>query len=71
MHHKIPRKPWEVVGADIFTLHNKIYLFIVDYHSKFPIIKKKEDLSPDSLIPACNFFFFGIWLTKKNNVRCR
>ena len=47
MHHKIPRKPWEVIGADIFTLHNKNC--IVDYHSNFPIKKKMED----NLILAC------------------
>ena len=69
MHHEMPRKPSEVVGADIFTLHNRNYLCIVDYHRKFPIIKKTEDLSTDSLILACNIFLFGIWLTKKNIVR--
>ena len=45
--------PWKVVGADMFTLHNKNYLCIVDYHSKFPLINKTEDLSADSLILAC------------------
>ena len=38
------------------TLHNKTCLCIVNYHSRFPIIKKTEDLSADSLILACNFF---------------
>ena len=71
MHHKIPRKPWKVVGAYMFTLHNKTYLCIVDYHSKFPIIKKTEDLAADSLILACKIIFFRIWPTKKNNIRCR
>ena len=56
--HEIPRKPWEVVGADNFTLHNKNYLCIVDYHSEFPIIKKKvEDLSTESLIVECKIIF--------------
>ena len=40
IHPKIPRKPWEVVGADMSTLHNKNYLCILDYHSKFPVIKR-------------------------------
>ena len=53
MHHKILGKPWEVVGADLFTSHNKTYHCIVDYHSKFPIIKKTEDLTADILILAC------------------
>ena len=31
-------------GADIFTLHNKNYLCIVEYCSKFPVTKKLEDV---------------------------
>ena len=38
IHHNIPGKPQEVIGVDIFTLNNKNYLCIVDYHSKFPVI---------------------------------
>ena len=44
IHHDILIRPWDVIGADMFTLDNKQYLCIVDYHSKFPIIKKTEDL---------------------------
>ena len=51
--NEIPGKPWEVVGADMFTLHDKNYLSIIYYHSRFPIIKKMKDLSADSLILAC------------------
>ena len=28
-NHEIPGKPWEVLGADTFTLNNKNYLCIV------------------------------------------
>ena len=44
MHHEIQGQLRMSVDADIFTLHNKNYLCIVDYHSKFPVIKKTEDL---------------------------
>ena len=50
IHHDIPVRPWDIIGTDMFTLNNKHYLCIVDYHSKFPIIKKTEDLSANSLI---------------------
>ena len=53
IHHDIPERPWEVIGTYMFTLHNKHYLCIVDYHSRFPVIKKAEDLSADSLILMC------------------
>ena len=53
VHHDIPAKPWEAIGADMFALNNKHYLCIINYDSKFPIIMKTEDLSADSLILMC------------------
>ena len=50
IHHNIPLRPWEVLGADVFHFNNKNYLCIVDYHSKFPVIKRLEGLSAESLI---------------------
>ena len=50
MHHDIPLRPWEVIGTDIFHLKNEHYLCIVDYNSKFPVIKRLEGLSTDNLI---------------------
>ena len=71
IHHDIPARPWDVVGADMFNINNKNYLCMIDYHSKFSIIKKTKGLSADSLILACKIiFFFRIWDTQKDNVRC-
>ena len=39
IHHEIALRPWEVFGADVFHFNNKNYLCIVDYHSKFPVVK--------------------------------
>ena len=49
----------------MFTLNNKKYICIVDYHSKFPIIKKTEDLSVDSLTLTCKIIFAEYGVTKK------
>ena len=49
-YHDIPLHPWEVIGVDIFHFNNKNYLCIKDYNSKFPVIKKSEGLSAESLI---------------------
>ena len=65
IHHDIPVRPWDVIGEDMFTLNNKHYLCIVDYHSKFPIIRKTEDLSVDSLILTCKIIFAEYGLPKK------
>ena len=61
-HHDIPLRPWEVVGADIFHFKNKCYLCIVDYNSKFPVVKRLEGLSADNLINAVKIIFaeYGI-----------
>ena len=48
--HKIPDRMWESVGADIFTITNKQYLCIVDYQSKFPMIKQVKAFSADKII---------------------
>ena len=60
-NHDILVRLWDVIAADMFTLNNKQYLCIVDYHSKFLIIKKTTNLSADSLIlmwKLFSFFFF-------------
>ena len=62
IHHEIPLQPWEVLGVDIFQLNNKNYLCIVDYHSKFPVIKRMEGLSAENLIATIKVIFaeYGI-----------
>ena len=47
------------------TLNNKDYLCIVDYHSKFSVIRKTENLSTDRGILACKIIFSGYGLPKK------
>ena len=61
-HHNIPLRPWEVIGADVFHFKNKHYLCIVDYNSKFPVIKRLEALSADNLINVVKTIFakYGI-----------
>ena len=62
IHHKIPLRPWEVFSADVFHFNNKDYLCIVDYHSKFPVIKRLERLSVESLVNRVKIIFnkYGI-----------
>ena len=62
MHHNIPLRPWEVIGADIFNFKNKHYLCIVDYNSKFSVVKRLEAFSADNLINVVKTIFaeYGI-----------
>ena len=51
-----------MIGADIFQFNNKNYICIVDYHRKFPIIKRIEGLLADNLIDVLKIIFaeYGI-----------
>ena len=62
IHHDIPLRPWGVIGADIFQFNNKNYSCIVDYNSKFPVIKRLEGLSAENLINTIIIIFtkYGI-----------
>ena len=65
IHHDIPLRPWEDVGADILHFNDKNYLCIVDYNSKFPIIKRLEGLSVESLINTVKIIFAKYGIPKK------
>ena len=62
IHHDISMRPWDVTGTDMFQLNNRIYICIVDYHSKFPVVQRMDGLSADSLIAAVKVIFveYGI-----------
>ena len=47
---KVPAKPWEVVGLDIFIINNEKLLCNIDYYSKISVITKVESLSAKGLI---------------------
>ena len=62
LHHDIPLRPWKVLVADVFHFNNKNYLCIIDYHSKFPVVKRLEGLSTENLIATAKVLFtdYGI-----------
>ena len=39
---EIPTRPWEIVGTDLFEIEGNGYLLVVDYYSKFPIVRKMK-----------------------------
>ena len=51
-----------MVGADIFMVNNITLLHTVDYYSKFPVVKRMDGLSADSLTAAVKVIFaeYGI-----------
>ena len=47
----------EMVVAYIFRINNNTLLCIVDYYSKFPVMKRADGLSGDELIRATKTVF--------------
>ena len=43
--HEIPAVPWSKVATDIFIFESKSYLLMVDYTSRFPIVRKLRSMS--------------------------
>ena len=42
MSHDIPKRPWEKIAVDLFTLNQKDYLITVDYYSGYYINTDSE-----------------------------
>ena len=54
-----------MVGAYTFTIKNNKLLCIVDYYSKFPVMKKENALSVDNLIREAKIVFTEFGLSKR------
>lgn len=50
MSHEVPSRPWERVGADIFTLDGKDYLVTIDYYSNFWEVDRLPDTKASTAI---------------------
>ena len=48
----------------MFMINGKTLLYVVDYHSKFPIVKKVNDLSADSLVQMAKLIIAEYGLPK-------
>ena len=53
MQPDLPTRPWEKLGTDIFEFEGNKYLMIVDYYSRFPVIRLLGDITADTI---CNHF---------------
>ena len=50
MPHDVPPYAWHTLGSDLFTWNQSQYLLIVDYFSKFHIIRKLNTITSKSVI---------------------
>ena len=60
--YEMLHKHWEVLGANIFTIKSNTSLCIVEYYSRFSVVKKTNSLSADSQMRPVKISFaeFGL-----------
>ena len=63
--YEIPGRLWEVVGTDVLMINSKTLLCTVDYHSKFPTVKKVNNLSAGNLVQMIKLIFAEYRLLKE------
>nr|XP_039255214.1 uncharacterized protein K02A2.6-like [Styela clava] len=49
MKPDLPSRPWKKLGTDIFEFQGKKYLMIVDYFQRFPVVRKLQDMTAESV----------------------
>ena len=55
--NELPCILWDVVNAYIYMINYKMFLCIVDYYSKFPVVKKVSSLAIDGLAQMTEMIF--------------
>jgi len=54
---EVPPGPWHTVGSDIFFCGNENYLLLIDYYSKFPVVRKLSTISSQQVIETMKSVF--------------
>ena len=55
--HPTPELPWHMVATDLFEIRNSIYLLLVDYYSRFPILHKLGSTTSRVLVQGMKAVF--------------
>ena len=50
MASSFPSRPWERLAMDLFELHGKVYLIVIDYYSRWIESKRLDNLSSESVV---------------------
>ena len=54
---EVPPRPWHTVSADLFKVNNSWYIIVADYYSKFPFVKKLNNLTATAVINVIRSIF--------------
>ena len=62
--HEVPPIPWSKVAMDIFHYESHSYLLIVDYTSRFPIVREVKLMSAQHIADHFRFNILRIWMAR-------
>ena len=48
--YEIPVRLWQIVVTDLFQVNGSQYILVVDYYSKYPLVKKLKEFSSQEMI---------------------
>ena len=60
MNHPIPNQLWTKAAADSFSVYGHYYLLIIDYYSKFNVIKTLNNLQSSAVIKNVRKFSHNV-----------
>ena len=49
MQPDLPTRPWQKLGTDIFEYKGSKYLMVVDYYSRFPVVRLLSDMTATTI----------------------
>ncbi len=55
--HDVPQRPWSVLGVDLFQIEENHYLLVADYYSKFPVVRRLNNLTAQHTIATLKNIF--------------
>ena len=67
--HPTPEIPWHTVATDLFEIKNSKYLLIVDYYSRFPVLRKLVNTTSRVLIQEMKAVFAELGSPKCYSLR--
>ena len=48
--HEISVRPWQIIATDLFQFGRSCNILVVDYYSKYPLVRKLKDFSSQEII---------------------
>ena len=55
--HEFPGKSCQIIGDDLFQIDYRNLFCVLDYFSKYIVVRKAENLATECLMACCKYVF--------------